>query len=277
MSRSRKATSQYVAGGILSLMAFVGLFPFLFMFAASFKTNDQFNKSYWLPSWPVHLENYSAAWEQVRPYFITTGVVAAVSVVGTLLLAATAGFVFARFQFFGSNLLFGLMAALLMVPSIASLIPLFVMMRDFHLLNSRTVLILPQISGGVVIGTLLIRTYTESIPRELFDAARVDGASSVRLFWNMMLPLCRPVIATVTLIIVINVWNEFFWPLLTITDDNLRTIPVGLSFFQGQNVAVWGPLFAGYTLASVPLLVIFTLLSKYFLAGVQGGIVSAGK
>jgi ABC-type glycerol-3-phosphate transport system permease component len=275
--RRRITRGEWAAGIILGLLAFVGLFPFLFMFVASFKNNTQFYATYWAPAWPLHLDNYTRAWTQIRPYFLTTIIVAAISIVGTLILATTAGFVFARYKFPGRALLFGLIAALLMVPSIASLIPLFVLMRDLNLLNTRIVLALPQIAGNVVLATILIKTFTEGIPQELFDAARVDGASGPRMFGSIMLPLSLPVIGTVGLIVVINVWNDFFWPLLTVTQNNLRTVSTGLSFFQGQNVTSWGPLFAGYTLASVPLLILFTFLSRYFLAGVQGGVPSAGK
>lgn len=275
--RHRTPTSQWVAGVLLSILVFVGLFPFLFMFVASFKTNQQFYSSYWAPAWPLHLGNYGRAWRQIQPYFITTVLVALGAIVGTLLLATTAGFVFARYSFPGRKLLFALVAALLMVPSIASLIPLFVLMQDLGLLNTRTVLVLPQITGNVVLGTILIKTFTEGIPQELFDAARVDGADGVRVFRSVMVPLSLPVLGTVTLITVINVWNDFFWPLLTVTQNNKRTISPGLSFFQGQNVTSFGPLFAGYTLASIPLLLLFTFLSKYFLAGIQGGVPAASK
>lgn len=276
-SRRRRSRSQWIAGVGLSIIAFVGLFPFLFMFVASFKTNTQFYDTYWSPSFPLHFGNYARAWQQLQPYFITTVIVAAGAILGTLLLASTAGFVFARYRFPGRRVLFGLIAALMMVPGIASLIPLFVLMRDFGLLNTRVVLILPQIAGNVVLGTVLIKTFTEGIPQEMFDAARVDGADGTRMYLWIMLPLALPVLGTVSLLTVINVWNDFFWPLLTITDNNLRTIPVGLSFFQGQNVTSWGPLFAGYMLASIPLLLLFSILSKYFLAGIQGGVPGASR
>lgn len=272
-----RSASQWVASIGLSILAFLGLFPFLFMLVASFKTNAQFNQTYWMPALPLHPGNYLRAWKQLQPYFVTTVIVAAATIVGTLVLASSAGFVFARYRFPVRRVLFGMVTALLMVPGIASLIPLFVLMRNFGLLNTHLILILPQVAGNVVLATVLIKTFTEGIPQELFDAARVDGADGSRMFFWIMLPLSLPVMGTVALLAVINVWNDFFWPLLTITDNNLRTIPVGLSFFQGQNVTDWGPLFAGYLLASVPLLLLFSVLSKYFLAGIQGGVPGAGK
>jgi multiple sugar transport system permease protein len=277
-ARRRKGrASQFAVGAVLSVLVFISLFPFLFMFLTSFKTNQQFYNSYWVPTWPLRWANYTAAWRQVQPYFVTTIIVAAISIGGILLLATSAAFVFARYDFFGRKVLFGLIACLLMVPGISSLIPLFVLARNLGILNTRIVLVIPHVAGGLVLATILIKTFVEGIPQELFDAARVDGASGARMFVSVMLPLSLPVIGTVALVTVIGVWNDFFWPLLTVTDNNLRTVSVGLSFFQGQNVTNWGPLFAGYTLASVPLLLLFVFLSKYFLAGIQGGVPGGSK
>lgn len=275
--RRRGTLGQGAIYVVLSLMVFVSLFPFLFMFVTSFKTNQQFFTSYWAPAWPLHFGNYSTAWHQVQPYFVTTVIVAVIAIGGILLLATTAAFVFARYAFFGRKVLFVVIACLLMVPGISSLIPLFVLCRELGVLNTRIVLVIPQVAGGTVLATILIKTFVESIPQELFDAARVDGAGGPRMFRHVMLPLSLPVIGTVALVTVIGVWNDFFWPLLTVTDNNLRTISVGLSFFQGQNITNWGPLFAGYTLASIPLLLLFTFLSKYFLAGIQGGVPGGNK
>ncbi|MCC5581449.1 carbohydrate ABC transporter permease [Microtetraspora sp. AC03309] len=271
---SRTRRTDLVVGGLLSLLAFVGLFPYLFMFVASFKDNEQFYASYWTPTWPVHLGNYAVAWEKVSPYLFTSFVVAGLAIAGALVLATAAAHVFARFRFPGRNVLFGLVAALLMVPSITSLIPLFILMRDLEILDTRLVLIIPHITGNTVFGIVVMRTYMAQLPEEIFEAARVDGAGGIRVFVSLMLPLARPVIGTVALVTVLGVWNDYFWPLLTVQTDEFRTIPAGLAFFANQNAQQWGPLFAGYALASLPLLLLFTFLSKWFLAGIQGGIVS---
>ncbi|MGW0229925.1 carbohydrate ABC transporter permease [Actinopolymorpha singaporensis] len=275
-SSRRRRRQQAVIKAVLGLIVFVGLFPFLFMLVTSFKTNQQYYESWWLPTLPLHLENYTRAWIQIRPYFVTSVVVAAAAIAGALVLCTVAAFVFARYRFFGRSVLFGLVAALLMVPGIASLIPMFVLMRDLGLLNTRVVLVIPHLVGGAVLGTLLMKTFVEQLPQELFDAARVDGAGGLRLFASIMLPLSLPVVGTIALVTVIGVWNDFFWPLLTVTENELRTVSAGLQFFQTQNATEYGPLFAGYAIASVPLLVLFVFLSKYFLAGLQGGVPGMG-
>jgi ABC-type glycerol-3-phosphate transport system permease component len=274
--RKRRRRNQLAIKGALSLIAFVGLFPFLFMLTTSLKTNQQYYESWWLPSLPFHLENYSRAWEQIQPYFVTSVIVAAGSIVGALVLCTVAAFVFARYEFPGRRVLFGLIAALLMVPGISSLIPMFVLMRDLGLLNTRTVLVIPHIVGGAVLGTLLMKTFVEQLPQELFDAARVDGASGPRMFISLMMPLSLPIVGTIALVTVIGVWNDFFWPLLTVTENELRSVSAGLQFFQTQNATEYGPLFAGYALASIPLLLLFVFLSKHFLAGLQGGLPGGG-
>jgi ABC-type glycerol-3-phosphate transport system permease component len=273
----RRRSGQTTVILALSLIAFIGLFPFLFMLMTSFKTNQQYYGTFWRPTLPLHLENYSTAWQQIQPYFVTSLLVAAASIVGTLLLCTVAAFVFARYEFVGRKVLFAIVALLLMVPGISSLIPLFVLMRDLGILNTRLVLVLPHVAGGAVLGTLLMKTFVEQMPQELFDAARVDGASGPRMFWSIMMPLSLPVIGTISLVTVIGVWNDFFWPLLTIADNNLRTVSAGLQFFQTQNATEYGPLFAGYALASIPLLLLFLFMSKYFLAGLQGGLPGSGR
>lgn len=273
-SRSRRRGNQLAIKAVLSLIAFVGLFPFLFMLMASLKSNQQYYESWWLPSAPFHFENYARAWEQIQPYFVTSVIVAAGSIVGALALCTVAAFVFARYEFVGRKVLFGLIVALLMVPGISSLIPMFVLMRDLGLLNTRAVLVVPHIVGGAVLGTLLMKTFVEQLPQELFDAARVDGASGPRMFISIMVPLSLPIVGTIALVTVIGVWNDFFWPLLTVTENELRTVSAGLQFFQTQNATEYGPLFAGYAIASIPLLLLFVFLSKHFLAGMQGGLSS---
>ncbi|MFJ6797139.1 carbohydrate ABC transporter permease [Streptomyces sp. NPDC091268] len=273
---ARRQSKQLAIKGVLSAIAFVGLFPFLFMLMTSLKTNQQYYETWWMPSLPFHFDNYARAWEQIQPYLVTSVVVAIASSVGALALCTVAAFVFARYEFFGRTALFGLVAVLLMVPGISSLIPMFVLMRDMGLLNTRIVLVVPHLVGGAVLGTLLMKTFVEQLPQELFDAARVDGAGGVRMFVSIMVPLSLPVVGTVALVTVIGVWNDFFWPLLTVTENDLRSVSAGLQFFQTQHATEYGPLFAGYAIASIPLLLLFVFLSKHFLAGMQGGLAGGG-
>ncbi len=269
---SRVLRNDVIISLVLTVMAIIGLFPYLFMLLTSFKSNAQFYENFWLPAWPLHLENYSAAWAQIQPYLLISVVVAALSILGTVALGSVAATVIARYRFVGRKVVVGLIALLMLIPSVASIIPLFVLMRDLRLLNTVLGLVIPMTVAGTILAIILISSYITSIPHEIFEAAVLDGAGGVRAYWSIILPLSRPVIGTVVLVTIINVWNDYFWPALITTDNALRTIPVGLQFFRGQNVTEWGPQFAGYFLASLPLLLLFTFLSKQFLAGLSGGL-----
>jgi ABC-type glycerol-3-phosphate transport system permease component len=274
-SRRPRPRRQIRLKTVLIIMAFVSLAPYLFMVVTSTKTNQQFADSFWQISFPLHLENYATAWNQVAPYLANTVIVAAASVLLILAVSSVSGFVLARYRFAGRSFIYGAVLVLMMVPGLANLIPLFIIMKDLGLLNTYVVLIVPYTAAGGVLGTILLRSFVEGIPQSIFDAARIDGASGARMYRSVMLPLSLPVLGTIALITVSNVWNDFFWPLLVISDNNLRTVSVGLQFFQGQNVTHYGPLMAGYLRASLPLVLLFTFLSKYFLAGVQGGVPGA--
>lgn len=257
---------------VLILFVTVSLGPYLFMVITSFKTNQQFADSFWQIAFPMQFSNYSVAWNQVAPYLWNSIFVSFVSMIAILVIASISGFVMARYRFAGRNLIFGAVLVLMMVPGLSTLIPLFILMKDLGFLNTYIALVVPYTAGGVILGTILIRNFVEGIPQTIFDAARVDGANGVRMYRSIMLPLSLPVLGTIALVTVSAVWNDFFWPLLVITDNNLRTVSVGLQFFEGQNATEWGPLMAGYLIASLPLVLLFTFLSKYFLTGVQGGI-----
>ncbi|MFT4233556.1 MAG: carbohydrate ABC transporter permease [Microbacterium sp.] len=268
-------TRQLGVKSVLVALIVVSLLPYLLMVVTSVKSNQQFAESFWSLEAPFHFENFGRAWQQIAPYLMNTVLVAAVTIVLVLAVASIAAFVLARYRFRGRGFVYALVLVLMMIPGIANLIPLFVMMRDWHLLNSYTVLVIPYVAGGVVLGTVLIRNFVEGIPQAIFDAARMDGASDVRMYFSIMLPLSLPVLGTIALMTVTTVWNDFFWPLLVLSDDSLRTVSVGLQFFQGQNATDIGPLMAGYLLASLPLVLLFAFFSKYFLAGVQGGMPGA--
>ncbi|TPX01373.1 carbohydrate ABC transporter permease [Schumannella luteola] len=245
------------------------------MIVTSFKSNEQFTQNYWAPTWPLHLENFGRAWDQVAPYLGNSLFIAIVSSALIAVIASIAAFVLSRYRFRGRGIVYGSILVLMAVPGIASLIPMFILMRDLGLLNTYAVLVIPYVASGLVLGTVIMRNTIESIPQTIYDAARVDGAGPVRLYRSITLPLALPAVGTVSLLTLSGVWNDFFWPLLVVTDDRLRTVSVGLQFFQGQNAIDYGPLMAGYVIASLPLVALFVPLSKYFLAGVQGGIAGA--
>lgn len=267
---NRRRLIDLICGSILCLLAFLGMFPFLVGLSDSFKDNLQYYHSVWQPMWPLHLENWSNAWNQINIYWVNSFIVAGAVTAALLALSSVSGFVFARYGFPGRNLLFFLIIAMYAVPNVVYMVPQFLLIKDLGLLDTLTGLILIYTVTGLYTAVYLLRNAIEAINDEMFEAARVDGASGPQMYWFIALPLSLPIMGTVTMMQINTVWNDYIWPFLLITDNGKRTISTGLQFFNGETTA-YGPLFAGYLLSSVPLLVCFIFLSRYFVAGLQAG------
>ena len=268
-----QSVRQVVLVIVLFAIAFIGLGPYIFMFITAFKTNEQFYHSYWNIPWPLSLNNYGLAWHQISGYFMNSVIVAAVSIFGVLLFSTISSFVMARYNFPAKTMIYWMVIALLAVPGVTTLIPLFILIKNLGLVDTRWSLILPYIAGGQVMGIFLMRTFFENLPTEIFEAATIDGATGFVMFRSLTLPLSKPIIMTVAMIQLINVWNDYVWPSVTISSNALRTITIGLAFFQGQFITQWGQLFAGYVIASIPLLALFIFGMRYFVSGLTGGVV----
>ena len=262
--------------GLLTILVFLTLYPFVFMLITSGKSYTQFLHSYWLPSWPPHIiENYVAAWTQIQVYLQNTIFVGIVSTIGFLISASMSGFVFARYRFPGKELLFGALMILMMIPQILQLIPAFMWVRRLGLLDTYWVLILPYIAGGQAYAVFILRTFFGSLAQGLFDAAKIDGANDFQIYLNVALPLSKGIIATLAILRFQQIWNDLIWPLITVTDDTRRTITVGLYYFQGGTQTQYGAMFAGYLIASIPLLLLFAFSMNQFMAGVTSGAIKA--
>lgn len=257
---------------ILIILAVLTLYPFVFMIFTAVKSNAQFMHSLWIPVMPMHWDNYSAAWNQIAACIFNSIVVSGTSVIGILLLSAITAFVFARYQFPGKNGLFMAIISLLMIPGVLTLIPSFMLMVKLHLINNLWGLILPYIAGGQVMAIFILRSFFATLPEEIFESARLDGASEVHNFVYIAWPLCKPMLGTIAIMSILSTWNDYVWPLVVLTtEDNLRTLPIGLMSFASQYYTNWGPLFAGYTIAAIPLLLLFAFTMKYFIQGITSG------
>lgn len=259
----------------LALIGFVVLtfFPFIFMLLTSTKSVPQFYQNFWKISFPLHFENYAEAWGGISRYVFNSILVSSLSLLGVLTLGSTTAYIFARFDFFGKTVLFFAILALLMVPGILTLIPAFMVVKQLGLLNSYWVLILPYISGGQVFAIFLLRSFFESIPRDIFDAATVDGCPEYKIIWHLVLPLSRPIIGTVAIVNLLGTWNDFIWPYVTLQSPEKFVVPVGMLSYAGQFGAKYGTMFAGYTIAALPLLILFMLTTRTFIKGLSSGAV----
>jgi len=188
-----------------------------------------------------------------------------------------AAYAFARHRFPGSQLLFYAILALLMIPGVLTLIPQFLLVKRLGLLNTYWALILPYIAGGQAFGIFVLRSFFASQPEELFESARLDGASEFAIYWHIALPLARPILATLMVLSLLSTWNDLIWPLVTIGRPELWTISQALVSFSGRLATQqqYGPMFAGYIIASIPLLILFMFTARLFIQGLASGAVKA--
>ena len=259
------------------LLLLLSLAPIYLMVVVSFKNPLQFAHQRWSPSFPLRLGNYRAAWEVVSVYVWNTVFVAVVSIFGVLILSLIGGHVFARMRFPFREQLYFAIISLLMVPWVLSFVPSFMLYHSLGLFNTRWALVVPRLAYGPVFGIFLMRAVIAGIPEELYEAARCDGAGVLREMASITLPLSLPGLATLAVVNFVATWNWFLWPLIAVTDKSKQLISVGLyqltsggAHGRAVGFSVWGPLFAGYVIASVPLVLLFLFLGRFYVEGLMG-------
>jgi multiple sugar transport system permease protein len=258
---------------LLIIGAFVALIPFLWMVSTSLKARTEVFRypPEFIPE-KLRWENYSSVLTSF-PFkdFAKNSAVTAISV--TLLqltVSATAAYAFARLEFKGRNILFFLYLGTMMVPGQVTLIPAYIMMTDkfLALKGSLWALILPGGLGGVAFGTFMLRQFMLGIPRELEEAAVIDGANPLRIFWEIILPLSRPALATLAVFTFMGSWNDFLWPLLMLDKPEMQTLTVGLATLQSRWGTRWPELMAGSLMSITPILLITLAAQRYFIRGI---------
>ncbi|MBO1514369.1 carbohydrate ABC transporter permease [Metabacillus bambusae] len=260
---------------LLILLAFVALYPFFYMIITSFKTNGQFYSNFFGITFPLHFENYATAWEAIGGYIFNSVFIGIASVLIIIATSALAGYSFARLRFKGKNFLYMSVVALLMIPGLLTLIPLFLLIKSFGMLDSYLGLIIAFAAGGQAFTIFVFRQSFASLPEELFEAARIDGCGELRVFWQIVLPLSKPIIGTMAIWNLLAIWNEYMMPLVLMSNPDKFPITVGLIQFESQFVSqtLYGPMFAGYTIASLPLLILFLFTMRLFMKGLTSGAV----
>ncbi|MFD2369016.1 carbohydrate ABC transporter permease [Brevibacillus sp. GCM10020057] len=263
---------QYVIAYVFMLVA---LYPIALMMASSFKTNMEiFANPISFPS-SLHFETYRKLWEVV-PFadFLWNSVfVSVMSVLLITIFSALAAFYLARFSFRWTPVLYFFFLLGLMIPLKLGIVPLFLLMKNLGLLNSLWSLILIYTAGGIPISVFILTGFFRTLPVELEEAARIDGATHLQVFWRVLLPLIRPALATVVIINFISAWNDFFFPLVFIQKETLKTIPVGMMVLFGEYETDWSLLFAGLTLSALPMIGVFLMASRQFMEGLTAGAV----
>ena len=260
---------------IAFLFASISLYPIILMVLSSFKPSAEIFMN---PlSWPEQfsLDTYRTLLERIpfMTYFYNSVFRSVVSVLLIVSTTSLAAFYIARYTFWWNNLLFFFFLMGMMIPIKLGIVPLFLLMKDLGLTNSLWSLIFMYTAQGIPLSILILTGFFRTMPIELEEAARIDGASDLRILWNVLLPIMRPALATVIIINFIQAWNDFFFPLIFISDEMKKTIPVGMLSLFGEYSADWGSLFAGLTLSSLPMIVLFFIASKQFMEGMTAGAV----
>lgn len=264
----------------LVLIAISMLYPFFAMLNLSFVPNGEiFNQGGGKLFYsPLTLENYVNVFEKIPlwKYFANSLFVALVTTFGQIFISSLAGYAFARLSFKWRDGLFLLILVTMLVPPQVNIIPLFFLMRQLHWVNTYQALILPGVFGGF--GIFMMRQYFLGLPKDLEEAARIDGCNIFTTFFKIALPLAIPVVATLGIFTFVTTWNSFMWPLIVTNSESMRTLPVGLAIFKGsfREITLWGDLLACSVICTLPVVGVFLLGKKYFINDIMQGAVKGG-
>ncbi len=276
MRHARLRLSNVLLYALLTAGAVIMVFPFLDLISTAFQS-----QTYVLEVPPVlippapTLQNFIDAWQSnhFSRFFENSLVVAVSTTLLAVLVSAMLAYGLARFEFTGKSTVFYAMLLTLMIPSLMLIIPQFMLARALHLRNSLTGLVLVYVSMNIPLNTFLLRGFFEQLPRELEEAALIDGAGHFTIFAQIALPLSTPALATVAIFTFLAAWDEFTWALTAIDDPLKRTLPVAIATFQGEHLTQWGLVFAASLIAILPVIVVFVSLQRYFVKGLTTGAI----
>ena len=270
-----KSTRKLITKTLTYLLLIIGLsfviIPFLFMISTAFKPQTYiFEMPPRLIPSEVTLKNFTDAIQKDNflAFFLNSCVVAFFATTGTVLVSSMLAYAFARLEFPFKKPLFYLFLVGMMVPSVILIVPQFIIAKHLDLLNKLLGLILVYITMSISQQMFLLRGFFEGIPRDLEEAALIDGASNLQIFWKIILPLSKPGLATVTIFTFLYSWDEFPWAHVAIQETSKRTLPIAIALFQSQHLTQWGLVFAASLMALVPVVLVFLFFQKYFVQGI---------
>jgi ABC-type glycerol-3-phosphate transport system permease component len=262
-----------VAAGLLIVV--MTYFPIIFVVSNSLKTGSNiFTSGVFSLFTQFDYENYVRAWAGISQPLLNTVIVAALSIVIGVASAGLGAYAFSQLRFRGRNLLFMAYVALLLIPWTLTLIPLFLTIQKLHLFNTWWALVLPYSATAQPLLVLIFRGFFDQIPRELLEGARVDGATEWRVLLRIVTPLTRPVLLTGAILVTINVWGDYLWPVIVIQDPHRTTISAGVQGFVGSfglNLSYGGSVFAAFVIATLPMFILVGVTMRYFVAGLTEG------
>lgn len=260
---------------ILIIYSIIVIFPLVWIFSSSLKSSMEIFANVWALPKEIKWENYVNAWIEasIGKYFINSLFVTTTSVFFILLLSSMVAYVLTRFRFLGNSFVFYYFLGGLMIPTFLGIVPLFLLLKDLHLLDNFIGLILVYIAYSLPFSIFILTPFFKSLPHELAEAAIIDGCSDFAVFWRIILPLAKPGLITVGIFNFLGIWNEYILALVIISSGELRTLPLGIAnlYMVQHYQADWGTLFAGLTIVMVPTLIVYIIFSKKLTSGITLG------
>lgn len=271
--KKRVRLTEVLKHGYMILIIILMLFPLYLTFIGSVKDVGQMLDNFFLPTLPIHYENYIKAFHYISPYFVNTLFYAVLSCVLTVFASTLAGYAFSALRFPCRKVLFAVLFAKMFLPGVMSLVPSFLLANKLGILNTPWVIALFCMGQSQPFWTFVMKTFVDGQPRELFESMRIDGASEFGVFCHMAMPLLKPMVSLMSMNVVLSVWNDFIWPVVTLTDPEKRTITVGIYKLSSAAGMDYGMMIAGYALAMLPLLIVFLTSMKTFMSGLTAGAI----
>jgi multiple sugar transport system permease protein len=258
--------------GVLIFIALLIILPLLWMLSTSFKPKAEWflPQIHWLPrtfTWDNYDKILNNPSLPVERWFLNSLLISTLTTALVLTVDSIAAYAYARMEFFGKRVLYGMLLATLFLPGMMFLVPNFLTVANLNLLNSYAGVIMPSLAG--VFGIFFMRQFFESLPKELEEAAYIDGATRIQTFFRIALPLSKPALATLGIITFLSSWNDFLWPLLILKERHLQTLPPGLRTLQGAYTSEYGQMMAGAVITSIPVLLLYLVLQRYVVQSVQ--------
>ena len=243
------------------------------MLNISLKDNQQFARNPWYPEPPFHWENFIVGWHHIGDKIFNTTFIAFTTTFIAIALAVIGAFFFARYKMPGSKIIFFIFVLLMMYPGVVNMVPTFKLISSLGLYNTHWALIITGVASAQAFTIYVLRNFIEDIPQDLFDAIEIDGGTVLDQIRHVVLPLSMPIIGTLGVLRIIASWNNFVAPLLYLRDSKLQVIAVALLHLEGEYTKNWGELMAGYTIASIPLIIMFIFCMRLFVRGLSAGAI----
>lgn len=254
----------------------ISVYPLLWVIIQSLKTETEFLQSIWTLPAKLNFKNYLTAWNDagMSKYFMNSVVVTVVTTVVNLVFVTCAGYAFAKLKFPVKEFFYYMVIFNLLIPTAIILLPMFTMINKMHLVNTLPALVFPYFQGFAPMGLIICRNYFADLPDELMEAGKLDGCSNMSVFLRIMLPLSKPILATMTILSAMQVWNEYLWALTSITNESKYTLSVGVALFNKKTETVgYTPVFAALSISAMVIVVVYLCMQKNFVKSIAAGAV----